>query len=308
MPRSRVVTARQMAAEGHSDKMASDIEVRMKQWCVIEFLHAEKIEPIDIHRRLLNVYGDQTVDVSTVRRWVPQGRMSDAGAKPSQPLATKGEKDTAEKRGRGRPRKKPQEPSEAPTPKRPRGRPKGSKNKASSKGRKAAVTPGIKPRGRPKKSVTGRGGGQHFPGVIRGGAVTPPQPPLPHHHPPGLRERDGARPLPGSTRLLPPPPPPPAPLLPHSPNNSSTGTGGSAPQPRGGDPHPAPPSTVGQPHSPSLRPRSARLGVTPFPIGSGSFLFYYFIYICVYIYIILVCFFVLSPFCFSSHSQLPLDI
>ncbi|XP_065596389.1 high mobility group protein HMG-I/HMG-Y isoform X5 [Cyrtonyx montezumae] len=153
MPRSRVVTARQMAAEGHSDKMASDIEVRMKQWCVIEFLHAEKIEPIDIHRRLLNVYGDQTVDVSTVRRWVPQGRMSDAGAKPSQPLATKGEKDTAEKRGRGRPRKKPQqEPSEAPTPKRPRGRPKGSKNKASSKGRKAAVTPGIKPRGRPKKS------------------------------------------------------------------------------------------------------------------------------------------------------------
>ncbi|XP_066060039.1 high mobility group protein HMG-I/HMG-Y isoform X1 [Chamaea fasciata] len=45
-----------------------------------------------------------------------------------------------------------QEPSEAPTPKRPRGRPKGSKNKATPKGRKAAVTPGRKPRGRPKKS------------------------------------------------------------------------------------------------------------------------------------------------------------
>ncbi|NXU59845.1 HMGA1 protein, partial [Turnix velox] len=45
-----------------------------------------------------------------------------------------------------------QEPSEAPTPKRPRGRPKGSKNKATSKGRKAAVTPGRKPRGRPKKT------------------------------------------------------------------------------------------------------------------------------------------------------------
>uniref|UniRef100_A0A8B9PB47 High mobility group protein HMG-I/HMG-Y n=1 Tax=Apteryx owenii TaxID=8824 RepID=A0A8B9PB47_APTOW len=45
-----------------------------------------------------------------------------------------------------------QEPSEAPTPKRPRGRPKGSKNKAAPKGRKAAVTPGRKPRGRPKKS------------------------------------------------------------------------------------------------------------------------------------------------------------
>ncbi|NWH72325.1 HMGA1 protein, partial [Piaya cayana] len=93
--------------------------------------------------------------------------MSESGAKSSQPLASKGEKDVSEKRGRGRPRKKPQvrppncsdppllflqqEPSEAPTPKRPRGRPKGSKNKATPKGRKAAVTPGRKPRGRPKK-------------------------------------------------------------------------------------------------------------------------------------------------------------
>ncbi|NWV43752.1 HMGA1 protein, partial [Grantiella picta] len=95
--------------------------------------------------------------------------MSESSAKSSQPLASKGEKDVSEKRGRGRPRKKPQvrgslrvcnlpllsfqqEPSEAPTPKRPRGRPKGSKNKATTKGRKAAVTPGRKPRGRPKKS------------------------------------------------------------------------------------------------------------------------------------------------------------
>ncbi|NXE08307.1 HMGA1 protein, partial [Lophotis ruficrista] len=83
--------------------------------------------------------------------------MSESGTKSSQPLASKGEKDVSEKRGRGRPRKKPQvwggqEPSEAPTPKRPRGRPKGSKNKATPKGRKAAVTPGRKPRGRPKKS------------------------------------------------------------------------------------------------------------------------------------------------------------
>ncbi|NXX84484.1 HMGA1 protein, partial [Urocolius indicus] len=98
--------------------------------------------------------------------------MSESSAKSSQSLAPKGEKDVSEKRGRGRPRKKPQgsqcvvtpslstpfplslqqEPSEAPTPKRPRGRPKGSKNKATSKGRKAAVAPGRKPRGRPKKS------------------------------------------------------------------------------------------------------------------------------------------------------------
>ena len=35
-------TVQQMAAEGQSDKMASDMEVRMKQRCVIEFLHAEK--------------------------------------------------------------------------------------------------------------------------------------------------------------------------------------------------------------------------------------------------------------------------
>ncbi|PNF31454.1 hypothetical protein B7P43_G03413 [Cryptotermes secundus] len=50
--------------------MASDIEVRMKEKCVIEFLTAEQIVPIDIHRHLLKVYGDNTVDVSTVRRWV----------------------------------------------------------------------------------------------------------------------------------------------------------------------------------------------------------------------------------------------
>ncbi|NXY51829.1 HMGA1 protein, partial [Ceuthmochares aereus] len=72
--------------------------------------------------------------------------MSESGAKSSQALASKGEKDVGEKRGRGRPRKKPQvrggplggkrqELSEAPTPKRPRGRPKGSKNKATPKGR-----------------------------------------------------------------------------------------------------------------------------------------------------------------------------
>jgi len=59
-----------MTAEGQSDKMASDMEVRMKQRYVTEFLHAEKIAPNDIHRRLLNIYRDQTVDVSTVRQWV----------------------------------------------------------------------------------------------------------------------------------------------------------------------------------------------------------------------------------------------
>ena len=53
----------------------------MKQRCVIEFLHAEKIAPKDIHRRLVNVYGDQTVDVSTVRRWVARFSSGDSDVK-----------------------------------------------------------------------------------------------------------------------------------------------------------------------------------------------------------------------------------
>ena len=56
-----------MTAVGHSDTMVSDMEVCMNQRCVTEFLHAEKIAPTDIHQLLLNVDGDQTVDVSTVR-------------------------------------------------------------------------------------------------------------------------------------------------------------------------------------------------------------------------------------------------
>ena len=56
-----------MAAEGQPGKMASDMEVCMKQRCGIEFLHAERNVLSDIHRHSLNVYGDQTVDVSRVR-------------------------------------------------------------------------------------------------------------------------------------------------------------------------------------------------------------------------------------------------
>jgi hypothetical protein len=43
------VAVRQMTAEGQSDKMASDMEVHMKQRHVIEFLYVEKIAPNDIH-------------------------------------------------------------------------------------------------------------------------------------------------------------------------------------------------------------------------------------------------------------------
>jgi hypothetical protein len=64
------VAVRQIAAEEQSDRMASDMEVHTKQRCVIDFLHADKIAPVDIHRCLLNVYGDPKVNVGTVRRWV----------------------------------------------------------------------------------------------------------------------------------------------------------------------------------------------------------------------------------------------
>ena len=46
------------------------MELCIKQTCVTEILHVEKMAPIDIHRHLQNVYGDQTVDVSTLRQWV----------------------------------------------------------------------------------------------------------------------------------------------------------------------------------------------------------------------------------------------
>ncbi|XP_015272631.1 PREDICTED: high mobility group protein HMGI-C [Gekko japonicus] len=60
---------------------------------------------------------------------------------------------TPPKRGRGRPRKQPQEPAGEPSPKRPRGRPKGSKNKSPSKAaqKKAGATGEKRPRGRPRK-------------------------------------------------------------------------------------------------------------------------------------------------------------
>ncbi|KAK9399665.1 high mobility group protein HMGI-C-like [Crotalus adamanteus] len=58
-----------------------------------------------------------------------------AGQPSTSSAASKEQPATAEppKRGRGRPRKQPQEPTGEPSPKRPRGRPKGSKNKSPSK-------------------------------------------------------------------------------------------------------------------------------------------------------------------------------
>ena len=64
--------------------MASDVELHMKQRCRTGFVHAEKMAPVDIHWCLLHVYGDQTVDVSTVKQWVVHFSSgdSDSGSPP----------------------------------------------------------------------------------------------------------------------------------------------------------------------------------------------------------------------------------
>ena len=56
--------------KGQSDKMVYGIIARMKQRCGTEFLHEIKIVLTDIHWCLLNVCGDQTADMSTVRWWM----------------------------------------------------------------------------------------------------------------------------------------------------------------------------------------------------------------------------------------------
>lgn len=48
--------------------MVSDIKAHVKQRCVTEFLCAEKVAPVDVHRHLLKIYGDQREDMSTVRQ------------------------------------------------------------------------------------------------------------------------------------------------------------------------------------------------------------------------------------------------
>jgi len=65
-----------MAAEGQSDKMASDMEGHMKQRAIKELLHVKKMAPADIHQCFRNVYGDQTVDVRAVsvfQQWQKRG-------------------------------------------------------------------------------------------------------------------------------------------------------------------------------------------------------------------------------------------
>jgi len=52
---------------------------RLKQRAVIEFLTAKNVKPTDIHRRLQTVYGNETVDRSTVSHWVSKCKLSEPG-------------------------------------------------------------------------------------------------------------------------------------------------------------------------------------------------------------------------------------
>jgi len=54
-------------------------DVLFKQHAVIEFLTAEKVPPIEIHRRMKAVYRDQFADVSTVKCWVRQFKDGELG-------------------------------------------------------------------------------------------------------------------------------------------------------------------------------------------------------------------------------------
>ena len=57
----------QVAAEGQSDRRVSEMKETVKQRSGTEFLHVKRVAPTDINWCLLSVYGDQTVDVCTVR-------------------------------------------------------------------------------------------------------------------------------------------------------------------------------------------------------------------------------------------------
>jgi len=46
---------------------------------LLKFLTAEKVPPIEIHRRMQAVYGDQCADVSTVRRCVRRFKDGELG-------------------------------------------------------------------------------------------------------------------------------------------------------------------------------------------------------------------------------------
>ena len=64
-------------------------DVRFKQRAVTEFSTAEKVPPIEIHRRMQAVYGYQCVYVSTIRRWVRWSLQWGKGFKNKTPISFK---------------------------------------------------------------------------------------------------------------------------------------------------------------------------------------------------------------------------
>jgi hypothetical protein len=54
-------------------------DVQLQQHVVIVLKKKKKVPPIEIHIRMQAVYGDQCVDVSTVRRWVRRFKDGELG-------------------------------------------------------------------------------------------------------------------------------------------------------------------------------------------------------------------------------------
>jgi hypothetical protein len=54
-------------------------DARFKQRAVVEFLTTDKVPQIEIHGRMQAVYGNQCVDVSTVRHWVRRFKDGELG-------------------------------------------------------------------------------------------------------------------------------------------------------------------------------------------------------------------------------------
>ena len=81
---------KKMAAERQFDRMASEMEIHMKQRFVTELFYVEKVALTDWHQCLLNVCGDQKVDVNTVR-WLTlcfNSSNSDSGLPPLVQIVT----------------------------------------------------------------------------------------------------------------------------------------------------------------------------------------------------------------------------
>jgi hypothetical protein len=64
--------------------MADAVDIRTRQRVVIKSLTAGSSSPIEIHRCLRRMYGEEKIDVSSVRRWVHHFKrvVKDIGDKP----------------------------------------------------------------------------------------------------------------------------------------------------------------------------------------------------------------------------------